>query len=268
MRRIAAAVAAAAAASLLLALLRRRSRWWLEQRLLRLRLVDDRDLIDARSVRLVAGVDISFVKDSETDACAALAVLELPSLRCVHFEAQRVSLRAPYIPGYLAFREVGHLLALLGRLRRSAPHLVPAAVLVDGNGVLHPNGFGLASHLGVISGIPTVGVGKSIHNVDGLCRESVRAVAAECCRTKGECAPLVGRSGAVWGSVVRTTEPAESGGGGGGFKPVIVSVGHGLRLESCVDLVRACTLHRVPEPIRQADLRSREWLREHGLNAS
>jgi deoxyinosine 3'endonuclease (endonuclease V) len=63
----------------------------------------------------------------------------------------------------------------------------------------------------------------------------------------------------VWGAVVRTTDPAE-----GNFAPVVVSVGHGVRLDSAVALVKRCTIKRVPEPVRQADLRSREWLRQHG----
>lgn len=69
-----------------------------------------------------------------------------------------VQLTQPYIPGFLAFREVDHLLALLERLRASRPELVPDVIFVDGNGVLHPRGFGLASHLGVLARIPTVGL--------------------------------------------------------------------------------------------------------------
>ena len=81
------------------------ARWWIRQRLLRRRLVE-RDLVDAAEITRVAGVDISFVKESETDACAALVVCELPSLRVVYERFERVVLREPYVPGYLAFREV------------------------------------------------------------------------------------------------------------------------------------------------------------------
>ena len=64
----------------------------------------------------------------------------------------------------------------------------------------------------------------------------------------------------MWGALLRTSEPAP---GTSSFKPVVVSVGHGLCLRSAIELVRRCTRHRVPEPVRQADLQSREWLRTH-----
>lgn len=167
-------------------------------------------------------------------------------------------LTAPYIPGYLAFREVHFLLELLAELRASQPKLLPQAILVDGNGILHPFRFGLACHLGVLSGIPTVGVGKTLHHVDGLSKDSMRSVSASLERV-GQHAELIGHSGGVWGALLRTTSPAE-----GNFKPVVVSVGHGLSLASAVALVWRTCKHRIPEPVRQADLRSREWLRAHG----
>ena len=114
----------------------------------------------------------------------------------------------------------------------------------------------------LLAGIPTIGVGKSLHYVDGLSREGVNQLKGTCKRA-GEAALLRGDSGAVWGAMLRTTG-GDGGDAGPKYKPVIVSVGHGLSLESAVDLVRHCSLHRIPEPVRQADLQSREWLRQHG----
>lgn len=218
----------------------------------------ERDIFDAGSVRFIGGTDVSFIKGSETDACAALVVVDAASLEVVYAVCRRVVLTAPYIPGYLAFREVGFLVALLHEMRTSAPDMLPDVVLVDGNGLLHPNRFGLACHLGVLTGIPTIGVGKSLHHVDGLSKERVNALSDQC-HASGEHALLVGDSGATWGALLRTTDPVS-----GRFKPVVVSVGHGITLESALAMVRRCTRHRIPEPVRQADLRSREWLREHG----
>lgn len=115
--------------------------------------------------------------------------------------------------------------------------------------------FGSACQLGVLGGIPTIGVGKTLHRLDGIGKADVAAASATL-RTVGESAPLVGASGRVWGAVLRTTDPA-----GTAFKPVLVSVGHGLRLDAALQIVRACTRCRIPEPVRQADLRSRAWLR-------
>ncbi len=102
--------------------------------------------------------------------------------------------------------------------------------------------------------VAAVGVAKNLFVIDGLTRDGVRAAAADACAASGDSCPLVGASGSTWGAAMRTTD-------GDGFNPVYVSVGHGVTLESGVSLVRTCCIHRVPEPVRQADLRSRERLR-------
>jgi len=210
----------------------------------------------AEDVTLVGGVDISFVKGSATgEACVSLVVVSLPSLRIVYVDCVPVRMTQPYIPGFLAFREVDFLVARIEHLRATRPGLVPQAILVDGNGVLHPRGFGLASHLGVLVGIPTVGVGKTLFALDGLEEHSVKRIAATRLRKGGDAMPLVGKSGRTWGVALRTMDDAPN--------PVFVSVGNDISLSSAVAIVRRCGRFRVPEPIRQADLQSRRYLREH-----
>uniref|UniRef100_A0A9L0TNT6 Endonuclease V n=1 Tax=Equus caballus TaxID=9796 RepID=A0A9L0TNT6_HORSE len=79
-----------------------------------------------------------------------------------------VSLTAPYVSGFLAFREVPFLVDAVRRLREKEPCLMPQVLLVDGNGVLHHRGFGVACHLGVLTDLPCVGVAKKLLQVDGL----------------------------------------------------------------------------------------------------
>ena len=74
----------------------------------------------------------------------------------------------PYESGFLAFREVPHLLECLEDVKRSHPECTPQIIMVDGNGVLHTRGFGLASHFGVLAGVPTIGIGKKLHETDGI----------------------------------------------------------------------------------------------------
>mmetsp|Transcript_50181 Transcript_50181/g.160763 ORF Transcript_50181/g.160763 Transcript_50181/m.160763 type:complete len:162 (-) Transcript_50181:23-508(-) len=151
----------------------------------------------------------------------------------------------------LAMREREPLLQLL---RRVPKEVAPQLLLVDGNGVLHPRGCGLACHLGVLSGVPAVGVAKNLYQVDGLDQAAAKAAA----RAAMEAAvpghfPLAGASGRVWGAALY--------GHGGSRAPIFVSVGHGVSLQRAVEAVTKCCLTRVPEPIRQADIRSRERVR-------
>ncbi|TYJ32939.1 hypothetical protein E1A91_A05G069700v1 [Gossypium mustelinum] len=185
-----------------------------------------------QQLKYVGGVDVSFSKEEPSMACGSLVVLDLlHDLRLVYQEYTCLSLDIPYIPGFLAFREV---------------------LMVDGNGLLHPRGFGLASHLGVIANIPTIGVGKNLHHVDGLTQSGVRKLLeAEENKAKG-IITLRGNSGFIWGAAMRSEQ--------GSLKPVFVSVGHRVSLETAIEIVNMTCKFRVPEPIRQADIRSREHL--------
>lgn len=91
------------------------------------------------SLHHIAGVDISFDKKSD-HAYAMLAMLSFPSLEVVHVSSAMVQMTEPYIPGFLAFREVGFLLELLTSVREEHPEMTPQVIMVDGNGVLHPRG--------------------------------------------------------------------------------------------------------------------------------
>lgn len=156
---------------------------------------------DARPLRYVGGVDISFVKDNDEDACASFIVLSYPQLKVVHKSIAMVKLTLPYLSTFLAFREAPHLVKLIEDLKHKKPELVPDVILVDGNGVLHPRGFGLASHLGVLVDIPTIGVAKSFLNVDGMKEKEIRKLVAASNLRPGQALPLQGESGRVWGKV-------------------------------------------------------------------
>ncbi len=137
--------------------------------------------------------------------------------------------RFPYVPGYLSFREIPAVLAVLERLT-----VRPDVILCDGQGIAHPRRCGLASHLGVVSGLPTIGVAKSRlvgdHDEPGL--------------NRGDWVPLMDK-GEIIGAVLRTRT---------GVKPIYVSIGHRVGLETAIRLVLACTPRfRLPETTRAAD---------------
>lgn len=99
-----------------------------------------KDGVSYAGLHQIAGVDISFEKEHSSHACAMLVILSFPSLEVLHTCSAMVEMTEPYIPGFLAFREVGFILKLLDTVRETCPHFTPQAILVDGNGVLHPRG--------------------------------------------------------------------------------------------------------------------------------
>lgn len=176
----------------------------------------------------VAGVDVGFERNGRV-ARAAVAVLDFPGLTVRAQAVARVPAGFPYIPGYLSFREVPAVLAALGQL----PQL-PDLILCDGQGYAHPRRFGLACHLGVLLDLPTVGVAKS-----RLIGQPVGRLAF----ARGSHVPLVDHGEHV-GEVLRTRARV---------KPLYVSVGHRVSLDSAISIVLACSPRfRLPETTRLA----------------
>eukprot|EP00744_Colponema_vietnamica_P010759 GILI01015168.1.p1 GENE.GILI01015168.1~~GILI01015168.1.p1 ORF type:complete len:407 (+),score=20.54 GILI01015168.1:42-1223(+) len=209
-------------------------------------------------LRVVAGVDISFVKDTDL-AVASLAILSFPELEVIHTTMHHVRMTEPYIPGYLAFREVPLVKPLLDEVRAKLPkHLHPQILFVDGNGVHHPRKFGFASHLGVLCDIPAIGCAKNLLMVDGFGKIEAQDCLNKWFETdkKGPIMPLISpNSNIFWGYAALTGNSIKN--------PIFVSPGHRVGFETAMALVMAVTLFRVPEPIRQADLLSRKYIKDH-----
>ncbi|XP_021744290.1 endonuclease V-like [Chenopodium quinoa] len=203
-------------------------------------------------LKYVGGVDISFLKEDPSVACGTLVVLELDSLNVVYDDFSVAKLHIPYVPGFLAFREAPILLKLLDKMKKNAHSFYPQLLMVDGNGILHPRGFGLACHLGVMADLPTIGIGKNLHHVEGLNHSEVRDLFKT--GDYNETVYLNGNSGQTLGVAMRSTL--------GALKPIYISIGHRISLTTAMKVVKLTCKYRVPEPIRQADLRSREYLRK------
>jgi deoxyribonuclease V len=181
-----------------------------------------------RNVRKVAGVDIGF-ENQGTVTRAAIAVLSFPELELVEHQLIRDKTRFPYVPGFLSFREVPAALKAFKKLKTT-----PDLLLCDGQGIAHPRRFGLACHMGLWTNLPAIGVAKSrligTHKPVGA--------------TKGDWQPLMDKDEII-GAVVRTRT---------NVKPVFVSIGHKVDLETAIDYTLRCTTkYRLPETTRWAD---------------
>jgi deoxyribonuclease V len=204
------------------------------------RLVDTTDHAQ-QAPRYVAGLDVAYDGD---EYAAAVVVLEVIRAAAQLQEVDRAVVRGrtsfPYVPGLFAFREVPGLVAALERLR-----VTPELLVCDGQGLVHPRRFGLACHLGVVTGLPSIGVGKTVFV--GAWEEPGAA--------RGAASDLV-LDGEVVGKVLRTQNKT---------KPVFVSVGHRVSLGTAVERVLELTpRYRLPETTRVADRACRDELQGLG----
>jgi deoxyribonuclease V len=183
-----------------------------------------------KKVKTIAGVDAAFGDDNTIGAACLFSFPDLQPLEET-WVIKKISF--PYIPGYLSFREIPALMAALKKFTNK-----PDLILVDGQGIAHPRRMGLASHLGVLGDVPTIGCAKSrlvgVYDEPGM--------------KKGDWSPLR-LDQEVVGVVLRTQE---------GVRPLFISPGHKIDLADSLNIVlKSVTTFRLPEPLRRADHLSR-----------
>ena len=184
----------------------------------------------------IAAADAAFSGDIVFAAASLYNLSALTHLRDVFSETRA---RMNYLPGLLAFREGKAIMDAIRKLGIS-----PDLILIDGHGIAHPEGCGIASHLGILLGIPTVGCAKS--RLVGEYEEPAPE--------RGSWTYL-SLDGTKVGAVVRTR---------GNVKPVFVSPGHLMDIDSAVEIVLKCASgFRIPEPLRTADRISKEMKRTY-----
>jgi deoxyribonuclease V len=183
-----------------------------------------------KKIKTVAGVDVSYVDGL---GVGAVVVLDYDSLELLEEQVAECPVKIPYIPTLLSFREIPPAIAAIKKLK-----IQPDVFLVDAQGLAHPFRCGFASHLGLAIGKPTVGAAKS------------RLIGLE---VEMEGKRLLLDKGEVVGAAVTTKQCA---------KPVYVSIGHMVSLESAIEIVLHCSRGRIPEPLLRAhNLATKERVR-------
>lgn len=189
-----------------------------------------------QKIEYIAGMDISFSKEFPKVAVATIVILDKDLKRIFTKNICR-EINVPYVPSFLAFREIDPMLELYETTMEEMKEKVPAfkidCLFIDANGILHPRECGLATHLGVLLDIPTVGCAKTLFSIDGINKVTVLQDMKNEFQQLGdkvEHRMLVGNSGKIWGAAVKNTPNS--------FVPLIVSVGHKVSIERAVELVK------------------------------
>lgn len=227
--------------------------------------------------RYVAGMDISFSKKDINLGIAGIVIIDVSDkFKIVYEDYVEAKLDQPYIPSYLAFREIDHYKTLLTKLKNHKYY--PDVILLDGNGIIHPRSCGIAVHIGVEFSIPTIGCAKTFYSIDGITSDHVWKLSGNLTKS-GQYIKLKGKSEKIYGAAVLTYTDygfeefikdrdlyyynynlEESP-----YEPIIVSYGNMIDLDSSIDVVikfNSVNINRVPLPIYYADKFTRKRIKD------
>jgi deoxyribonuclease V len=196
-----------------------------------------------KEIKIVAGCDVAFNK-KENEAYASICLFNFPSLEFIQSFFSTSKIGFPYIPGLLSFREAPLLIKLLKKINKKIDLL-----LFDGQGIAHPLNMGLASHMGLILDLPTIGCAKS--RLYGSFKRLPT-------NRRGAATNLYDDNGRIIGRVLRTKKDT---------KPIFISSGHKISLDISQKIVlRCCRGFRLPEPIRCAHILGRKGIEKNSGN--
>jgi len=181
---------------------------------------------DLYNIQKIAGVDSRYIKNTNS-IVSVVIIFSFPELKIIEVKYCSLKVDFPYIPGFLAFREGPSIENCFKSLTN-----IPDVIFFDGHGFCHPRRFGLASHLGLILNLPSIGCAKS-----NLCGEYELPVLK-----RGNFAYIRERDEII-GAVLVTKD---------NVNPAFISVGHRMSLQTATALTLEVSKYRIPEPIRRA----------------
>lgn len=228
---------------------------WKNEQILYSQLINFDDNFNESKIKYIGGLDISGSSKNPNFFIACLVVFDYHTKEIVAVFSMECDVNIPYKAGFLAYKEVPVFLELLKNVKKNHKDYVPNIILIDGNGFWHPRACGSATHFSVLTGIPSIGVSKSFLHIDGLPeREEIeknilaKLEIGETYKIKKE------NSNEYLGEIYMATESVK--------KCLYISVGSGLTLDLATKIVKNFMIYRNNEIIRQADLISRELVRQ------
>jgi deoxyinosine 3'endonuclease (endonuclease V) len=225
---------------------------WEKEQLDNSKKVIQTDQFDINSIILVGGLDISFDPSDDTKGCAYITIYNMMEKKIVYEDHLLVKLDIPYISGYLGYREIPAYKELLIKIKQEKPDFYPDVLMVDGFGILHYREFGSASHIGLEMNLPSIGVAKTLLCIFGFDEHTSKYEFRKKCKNVGDSMELVGDNKKIYGVAYKSAKDT--------MNPIYISIGHMISLESAITIVNQCTKFRIPEPIRNSDIKSKLFM--------
>ena len=165
--------------------------------------LSNKDVPLVHDIMYIGGLNILYDYKDKNVGISGLIVIDYKTLEIVYEDYNLIKIDEPYIPSFLSFRELSHYAKLIEDLKIKAPHFIPQIFLLNRTGIFHPEGFGIACHLGVLKNIAIIGCTKTVFSVDGITKEQVKEMAKEELKKKGDSFKLIGFSGNHWGYALK-----------------------------------------------------------------
>lgn len=247
------------------------------------------NLNNLNQIDLIGGIDISYPKNEQNNPTICYSIFSRSEDKIIISEAELVSKEnnenqsahtetalepeIPYIAGFLGHKEANIMTPFIKKIHQKFPNKIPQIILVDGNGILHSRRFGSACHIHKILNIPTIGVGKNLLHVENITPKPKdinykEKISKELLNfgdyfVYSEMQPSNREIVAVLRSTQRESKYAIKN--DNSCRPIFVSIGGGVEnLKLAVEIVLSCSKFKIPEPIRDADLKGRQLLRDLG----
>jgi deoxyinosine 3'endonuclease (endonuclease V) len=209
------------------------------------------------NIKLIGGLDISGSSKEDNFFVVCLIVFDYITKQILAQFSMECEIKVPYKAEFLGYKEVPAFFELIKNVKKYHKSFLPDIILIDGNGFWHSRSCGSATHFSVLSGIPSIGISKSYLQIDGLSsKEEMEKMIFENLKNVGDTLKIK-REGAddYVGAIYMATESVK--------KCLYISVGNGLTLDLAINIVKRFMIFRNNEIIRQADLISRDLIREH-----
>ena len=212
-------------------------------------------IINIQNIDYIGAFYMYISKKDETVGCAVFLIYDFTSSNIVYRKHKIIKNKIPYISGYIGFREVPHFVDMYRDMLKFKASFTPDVIILNSFGKLHPRKAGSALQLALAINMPVIGVGKSLITVDGLEEAKVRYQFKDECSGLGEYIEIIGKSGTNYGAAVKTGKSSNN--------PLYVTIGSYISLETAIDIVINCSKHRLPEPVRRADIYSKNMLQQY-----
>lgn len=229
--------------------------WITKQNTMKDKLEEKDRITNISNIDYIASFHLIRSRDDEELVAVSIILYDFESKKCIYKNFKVTRCKIPYISGFVGFAESELYNELYNEMLNKHPSYVPDVIIINSYGKLHPRCAGSATQLALKLNIPTIGIGKVIIPIDGLYEMETKKYFREKCNSIGDYIELKGKSNIIYGAALKNH--------GTSNRPLYVSVGNYITLQTAINIIINCSTFITPEPVRIAERFSKDKLKEY-----